>query len=425
MRPQRWLHIIPVSFIMYTIAFIDRTNVSLALRSMMRALHMDPTQAGGAAGVFFWGYMALQIPGGYLAQRWSAKRFVAILLVVWGVCSVGCGLVQTWHQFLVMRFLLGVAEGGVWPAVLVLLSHWFPRGERARANAYWMLCLPIAVIISAPLSGWILGRWNWRVLLIAEGALPFLWLSIWWAFIDDHPREARWISIEERNYLEATLLEESGELDSAKPDGFWRALLKIFLMWWRMLRNPTVLLMVGIYLMSTVGNYGYLFWLPSALGNARKMSNLLVGVLYTIPYMVTAIGMVLISRHSDKRSERRGHVAFGLAWAGACMMACTLLTGHAPTWSFVAISLVGAGSYGMLGPYWAIPTETLPRSVSGSAMGLINALGNLGGYFGPVAVGYVYNRTGDFRYAFGLLSVAYLTGSALTFLLPSRAAAHE
>ena len=424
MHSQRWLHIIPVSFIMYTIAFIDRTNVSLALPSMSHALHMNPTQAGGAAGVFFWGYVLLQIPGGHLAQRWSAKRFVAILLVVWGLCSVGCGLVQTWHQFWVMRLLLGVAEGGVWPAVLVLLSHWFPRGERARANAYWMLCLPIAVIFSSPLSGWILGRWNWRVLLIAEGALPFIWLVIWWASIDDYPHEARWISTEERNHLEATLREESRELDSAQPDpsaqpgSFWRALLKF----WRTLLNPIVLIMVLVYLMENFGNYGFLFWLPSALGNARKMSNLLVGVLYAVPYVMTAIGMVLISRHSDKRCERRGHVAFGLAWAGTCMMACALLTGHSPAASFVAISLVGAGSYGILGSFWAIPTETLPRSVSGAAMGLVNALGNLGGYFGPLAVGFVFHRTGDFRYAFGLLSLAYLVGSALTLLLPSRAA---
>ncbi len=425
MRSQRWLHIIPVSFIMYTIAFVDRTNVSLALPSMSCALHMNPTQAGGAAGVFFWGYVLLQIPGGHLAQRWSAKRFVAILLVVWGLCSVGCGLVQTWQQFWVMRLLLGVAEGGVWPAVLVLLSHWFPRGERARANAYWMLCLPIAVIFSSPLSGWILGRWNWRVLLIAEGALPFIWLVIWWAFIDDYPHEARWISTEERDYLEATLREESRELDSAQPDpsakpgSFWRALLKF----WRTLLNPIVLIMVLVYLMENFGNYGFLFWLPSALGNARKMSNLLVGVLYAVPYVMTAIGMVLISRHSDKRRERRGHVGFGLAWAGACMMACILLTGHAPTLGFVAISLVGAGSYGMLGPFWAIPTETLPRSVSGPAMGLINALGNLGGYFGPLAVGFVFHRTSDFRYAFALLSLAFLAGAAATLLLPSRAAA--
>ena len=169
MRSERWLRIIPVAFIMYTIAFIDRTNISLALPSMARELHMTSTQAGDAAGIFFWGYLLLQIPGGHLAQRWSAKRFVSILLVLWGVCSVGCGLVRTTHEFWIMRFLLGVAEGGVWPATLVLLSHWFPRPERARANAYWMLCLPVAVIVSSPVSGWILGRWNWRVLLIAEG----------------------------------------------------------------------------------------------------------------------------------------------------------------------------------------------------------------------------------------------------------------
>ena len=415
MKSQRWLHIIPVSFIMYTIAFIDRTNVSLALPSMSRALHMNPTQAGAAAGVFFWGYVLLQIPGGYLAQRWSAKRFVAILLVVWGVCSVGCGLVHTWRQFWVMRLLLGGAEGGVWPAVLVLLSHWFPRGERARANAYWMLCLPIAVIVSSPLSGWILGRWNWRVLLIAEGALPFVWLVIWWAFIDDYPHEARWISAEERNYLEATLLEESREITSAnsdpsaKPDSIGRALV-----------NPIVLLMVAIYLMENFGNYGYLFWLPSALGNARKMSSQLVGVLFMVPYVATAIGMVLMSRHSDKHGERRRHVAFGMAWGGACMLACILLTGRSSILGFAAISLVGAGTYGVLGPFWAIPTETLPRSVSGPAMGLVNALGNLGGYFGPLAVGYVFHRTADFRYAFALLCLAYLVGSSLTFLLPSR-----
>jgi MFS family permease len=275
-----------------------------------------------------------------------------------------------------------------------------------------MLCLPVAVIFSSPLSGWILGRWNWRVLLIAEGALPFVWLVIWWIFIDDYPKEARWISAEERDYLEATLQNESRELDSAHPAAAWQVLFK-----------PVVLVLVGIYLMENFGNYGYLFWLPSALQNARHMSNLLVGLLYTVPYVITAIGMILLSRHSDKRRERRGHVATGMAWAGANMLACALLASHAPGWSFAAISLVGAGSYGMLGPFWAIPTETLPRSVSGPAMGLVNAIGNLGGYFGPLAVGFVFHRTGDFRYAFALIGLGYLTGAGLTRLLPARAAA--
>jgi MFS family permease len=416
MPSQRWVHIIPVSFIMYTIAFIDRTNVSLALPSMSKSLHMDPTQAGGAAGIFFWGYIVLQLPGGYLAQRWSAKKFVSILLVLWGVCSVGCGLVETSREFWAMRLLLGVAEGGVWPAVLVLLSHWFPRGERARANAYWMLCLPVAVIVSSPLSGWILARWNWRVLLISEGAFPFLWLLMWWTLIDDYPRQARWISPEEREFLEATLERESCEIEFGAVGG--PAGIP-----WRELVAPPVLVMVAVYWLQNVGNYGYLFWLPSALQNIQKMSNTRVGLLAAIPYFITAVGMVLVSRHSDKKHERRLHVAFGLAWGGAMMLVCILLTAHFPSWSFAAISLVGAGSYSMLGPFWAIPTETLPRSVSGPAMGLVNALGNLGGYFGPLAVGFVYHRTGDFRYAFAVLSVAMMAGAVAAFFLPHRSTA--
>ena len=408
MPSQRWLHIIPAAFIMYTIAFIDRTNISLALPSMSRALHMSPPQAGAAAGIFFWGYLLLQMPGGYLAQRWSAKRFVSILLVLWGGCSVGCGLVHTWREFWLMRLLLGVAEGGVWPATLVLLAHWFPRAERARANAYWMLCLPLAVVVSSPLSGWILGRWDWRVLLISEGLFPFLWLLVWWWFIDDHPRQASWISAQERHHLETTLERESTELDPVTPGPLLRSLLR-----------SQLLVMVGFYFLLNCGNYGYLFWLPSAMEKARKLSSAQVGVLFALPYLITGVGMIIVSRHSDRRHERRGHVAFGMAWGGAFMLASVLLTRSFPALSFLAISFVGAGTFGALGPFWAIPTETLPRAVSGSAMGLVNALGNLGGYFGPLAIGYLNQHTGNFVYAFGMLSVAYFVSSiVILFLRP-------
>src|SRR6516165_1321787 len=406
MPQQRWLRIIPVAFIMYTIAFVDRTNISLALPSMSADLRMSPTQAGAAAGVFFWGYLLLQIPGGYLAHRWSAKRFVSVLLVIWGVCSAATGLVGTWREFWIMRLLLGVAEGGVWPATLVLLSSWFPRAERARANAYWMLCLPAAVVLSSPLSGWILGHWNWRILLISEGALPFLWLVVWWYFISDHPHQARWISAEERDYLESTLRREASELQPASSESYLRALLR-----------PHVLLMVGIYFLDNSGNYGYLFWLPSALENARKMSHVQVGFLFAVPYIVTAVGMVLISRHSDRTRERRRHVAFALGWGGILLLSSILTSNHAPALSFSLIALVGAGTYGVLGPFWAIPTETLPSSVAASAMGLINALGNLGGYFGPLAVGYLNQRTGNFLLAFGALRAGFVAASAMSLLL--------
>jgi len=403
---KRWQHIIPVAFIMYTIAFVDRTNISLALPSISRELHMNPEQAGSAAGVFFWGYLLLQIPGGHLAEHWSAKRFISILLVCWGLAAVGCGLVHTWQEFWVMRLVLGIAEGGVWPATLVLLAHWFPRAERARANAYWMLCLPTAVVISSPISGWILGRWGWRVMLISEGAIPFVWLIIWIIFIADRPHQAKWISAQEREFLETTLESEGAELDFQASEPYLKLLLR-----------PQVLLMVLIYFLVNSGNYGYLFWLPSALHNEKRLSDLVVGILFAVPFIVTGIGMVLISRHSDKTRERRGHVGGALAWGGVFLLASVLLSPHSFVLSFLAITLVGAGSFGSLGPFWAIPSETLPRSVSGSAMGLINALGNLGGYFGPVIVGYLNKRTGNFVYGFAALGFGFLLGALLTALV--------
>src|SRR3982074_2661438 len=222
----RWIRIIPVALIMYTIAFIDRTNISLALPHISRDLHLDPQQAGTVAGIFFWGYLALQIPGGHLAKNWSAKKFISVLLVVWAVFAVGCGLARTYHELLLLRLLLGVAESGVYPATLILLSHWFSRAERARANAFWLLCLPGAVILASPFSGWILDHWNWRVMLVAEGSLPFLWLAIWLAFIQDHPSEATWLPEDERIPLVETLRRESCALEGSEKDPYLRALLR-------------------------------------------------------------------------------------------------------------------------------------------------------------------------------------------------------
>src|ERR1043165_7912860 len=184
MKQDRWLRIIPVALIMYTISYIDRTNISLALdpniSHMMRDLMMDDRLKGEAAGIFFLGYVMLQIPGGYLANRWSPKKLVSILLVLWGFCAVGCGLATTFTQFEVMRFLLGVAESGVFPATLVLLGNWFPPPERAPAHAFWSLRQPLAVAASAPFTGWLLELYGCQKMIILEAPLPFLWLPIWW-----------------------------------------------------------------------------------------------------------------------------------------------------------------------------------------------------------------------------------------------------
>ncbi|HEV2426033.1 MAG TPA: MFS transporter [Terriglobia bacterium] len=428
---ERWLQVILVAFVMYTIAFIDRTNISVALSSISRDLHMDPAQAGSAAGVFFWGYLVLQIPGGYFARRWSAKWFIAILLVAWGACSVATGLVQTGHQFWIMRLLLGVTEGGVWPAVLVLLANWFPRDERARANGFWMLCLPLAVVLASPLSGWILGHWNWRVLLISEGSFPFVWLAVWLWRIHDHPHQARWISAAEREHLERTLEREAAEIERAEaaeralrhnsPDPLNARLAEPQSAeppLGRALLGPQVLLMCGVYFLLNTGNYGYLFWLPTAMEKAQHLSHLLVGWLFAVPYFITGIGMVLISKHSDRHRERRLHVALPLATAGLVLLAGVLTDRYSAALSFPLIAVIGAGSYGALGPFWAIPTETLPRRVAGPAMGMVNALGNLGGYFGPLLVGSISKHTGSLMLAFSLLAASLIAGGALGLLLP-------
>jgi MFS family permease len=215
---KRWLRIIPVALIMCTIAFIDRTNISLALPHIRRDLSLDSQQAGTVAGIFFRGYLSLQIPGGHLAKRWSAKKFISILLVAWGIFAIGCGLARTYQELLLSRLLLGVAESGVYPATLILLSHWFSRSERARANEFWLLCLAGAVILSSHFFGWMLDHFSWRVMLVAEGSLPFFWLIVWLALIRDHPAQAPWLPAREQAVLMETLRAEGRELRIQKDE---------------------------------------------------------------------------------------------------------------------------------------------------------------------------------------------------------------
>jgi MFS family permease len=410
-QKQRWLRIIPVATIMYAIAFINRANVGQALPSISRELHIGADLAGKIAGIFFVGYLLLQVPGGYLASRWSTKWFVSCSLVVWGACAFGCGLVHTWQQLWVMRFLLGVAEGGMYPATLILLSHWFPRSERARANAWLSTALPLSLAASAPFSGWLLDRWNWRVMLMVEGALPLIWLVVWLVGIYDYPRQAPWISTEERNYLEGEFRRDVAQREPARPENYWSALLA-----------PQVLILALVKLLMLSGQLGYTFWLPSALEKARNISHLKAGLLYTIPFLVGAVTLLLNSAHSDRRRERRAHVAVPMIIGGLALFGGVLTSERWPLLAFVLVCLASIGAFAPLGPYWAIPTEWYSRKMAGSVAGFVNGIGNLGGYFGPLLVGYLNKKTGSFTYGFALLGAFMLIGAALTFALSPRTA---
>jgi sugar phosphate permease len=409
--PSRWTRIIPVALIMYTIAFIDRTNISLALPRISHDLHLDPQQAGTVAGIFFWGYLALQIPGGHLAKHWSPKNFISVLLVAWSLFAIGCGLAGSYHELLLLRLLLGVAESGVFPATLILLSHWFSRAERARANAMWLLCLPGAVILSSPFSGWMLDHWGWRVMLIAEGALPLFWLAIWLIFIQDHPAEARWLPQAERDSLVATLRAESTDLERSENVSYLHALMR-----------PQVFVLAAIYFCFVSGQMGLLFWLPSATENFKKLSSLHTGIFYTFPFVVGAISLLVVARHSDKTRERRKHAAAVMVLGGIFILLAVAVIASSPPLAFAFIVLSGVGAYGPMAPFWAIPTETLPAKTVGSVMGLVNAIGNLGAYFAPLIVGHLNKTTGNFVSGFAYLGVITVVGGALCLLLGEKSA---
>jgi len=409
---QRWMRIIPVALIMYTISYIDRTNISLALdpniSTMMRDLLMDDRMKGQAAGIFFFGYILLQIPAGYLANRWSAKKLVAIFLVMWGLAAVGCGLISTFAQFEAMRFLLGVAESGVFPTTLVLLANWFPRSERARANAYWSLCQPLAVAGAAPITGKLLDVWGWKTMLIMEGALPFIWLPIWLYYISDHPKDAKWISVEERGYLEQTLHRESGDLHFGAAPPIWQAFLR-----------PTVFVMLAIYFLQNCAAYGCMTFLTEGLkGEGRHASGLQYGILFAIPYVITAICMVANSRHSDQTRERRKHVALPYFVSGVCLIGSVLIKPYSFWTSYALLCFAVPGPFTSLAPFWAIASETLPRSVMGSVMGLVNAIGNVGGWAGPYIVGWIKLETHSVVIPFSLIGAGLILAAALCFLLP-------
>jgi len=425
MKTDRWLRIIPVALIMYTISYIDRTNVALALdpkiSTMMKDLFMDDKMKGHAAGIFFLGYVLLQVPGGFLASRWSAKKLVAIFLVMWGVCAVGCGLVSTFRQFETMRFLLGVAESGVYPATLVLLATWFPRAERARANAYFNLCMPLAVAGSAPVTSWLLKSWNgstfaqstglanWQATLVIEGVLPFIWLPIWLYFISDRPSQAKWISPEEREFLEKTLEREATQGQPVKAASIWQVFL-----------HRPIYVMMAIYFLQNCAAYGCNTFLTSSFdASPRPFTEVERGFLFAVPYLVTAVAMVLNSWHSDKTQERRAHAALSYGLSGLCLILSVVLSRYSFWLSFAFLCFAIPGPFAGLAPFWANAGETIPRAHLGVVIGVVNAVGNLGGHYGNVIAGWLKQTTGGSIVAsFSTLGSGLIIAAALCFLLP-------
>ncbi|HXJ23460.1 MAG TPA: MFS transporter [Polyangia bacterium] len=388
-RSRALVRIVPYLLLLYFIAYLDRVNISYAALEMRRALPLTDAQYGFGAGIFFVGYFLFEIPGSLLVETWSARGWIARILIGWGLVACAMAFVQTPRQFFWLRFLLGAAEAGFFPGVLVYLSHWFRVEDRARAFALFMLAVPMSNVVGAPISGLLLGvHWGglagWRWLFLLEG-LPAIVLGVVTIFVlTDRPAQARWLTAAERGHLEAELAAEAAATPVAPG---WRAGA-------RAVARREIWLLVLAYFGIVTTSYGFSLWMPTVVKGLTGLSNLQVTLVATLPYIAGGLWTGLSGWSSDRSGERRWHTILPMLSAAAGM-ALGVAT-RAPGWGLLALALVGGGIYGFMPSFWAMPRWFTSGAAGAAAVGLINSTGCLGGFVGPYLVGRL--KTGPTAY---------------------------
>lgn len=399
---RRWTVLIPLIMFIYIIAYMDRVNIGFGLTYIRDALDMTDAQAGFASGIFFIGYLALQVPGGYLAQKWSAKKVVAALMILWGICAVAEGVVHSYGQLLAVRFFLGVFEGGVQPALMVMINRWFSLSEKTQANSLFIMHNPIATLITGPFAGLLLSLGDWRLLFIIQGLLPLLGVAIWWALSADAPSLARWASDQERAEIDRKRAAE--ERPAVASD--WRAAV----------RSPFVWILALLGFLVWFGFYGLQMWLPTLLKQSFK-TDWEVGLVSAIPPIVTAAAIYLNGRGADKDRRYNLRVAVPLI-AGGIILACSTLVTADMRWVIVAVySLATACQLSFFGSYWTINSILVRPAAVGTAFGIINGVGNLGGFLGPYVGGWVKDQSGSLPLSTAVFGGAVVVAGMVALLL--------
>jgi D-galactonate transporter len=399
------LRVMPYVFILYIVAFLDRVNVGYAALQMTRDLGFSAEVFGFGAGIFFFGYVILEIPGSVIVERWSARKWIARIMISWGILAIIMAFVRTSSQFYWVRFLLGAAEAGFFPGLIVYLSHWFRYEDRAKAVAMFMAAIPVSNLVGSPISGLLLGvRWmnlaGWRWLFIIEG-VPAVILGFFTIYyLTDWPREAKWLPEDEKRWIIRELESEKEVRKAARHFSMWQAL-----------GNRDVLLLVGAYFFAVVGFYGLNIWLPTVIKQSSGWSDLKVTMVAMIPHLVGLIAMLLVGASSDRTGERRWHAATVMVAGGIGYVLVILAGGH-PLLVVAAFCLVAAGVDGFMPAFWPLPTSFLTESAAAAAIGLINSFGNLGGFVGPFILGYVRTQTNSFDIGLALLAVSMVLGAA-------------
>jgi len=404
LRKVAW-RLIPLMGLLYFVAFLDRVNIGFAALTMNADLGLTQSMYGLASGIFFIGYVLFEVPSNIIMERVGARLWIARIMITWGLVSAGTAFVTSANQLYVLRFLLGVAEAGFFPGMILYLTYWFPEAWRGRILSAFMVALPTSNVIGSPVSTAILsldarGLHGWQWMFLLEGMPALLCGVAVLAFLRDGPKKAAWLSSEEKEWLHAELTRERTTLTAHSSLAA--------------LREPRVWFLGLVYFGMVTGLYGFGFWLPQIVKGFGNLSNLEVGFVSAIPYAVGALSMYLWGRHSDRTGERTWHVALP-TFVGAAGLLLSAYWSDSPLLALAALCVTALGCYPALPVYWTLPTSMLAGGAAAAGIALANSIGNTGGFLGPTLVGFVTDATGSYAAALCMLAV-FVAGSGVLVL---------
>jgi len=393
---------IQVIGITYSLAYLDRANFGFASAAgINQDLGISKGLASLIGALFFLGYFFFQIPGAIYAERRSVKKLVFWSLILWGGCASLTGIVSNIPSLMVIRFLLGVVEAAVMPAMLIFISNWFTKRERSRANTFLILGNPVTVLWMSVVSGYLVHSFGWRHMFIAEGAPAIIRAVCWWFIVQDKPAEVSWLTQQQKDDLAETLRAEQAAIKPVRNYG-------------EAFRSPAVIKLCAQYFCWSIGVYGFVLWLPSILKNGSTLGMVETGWLSALPYLAATIAMLAASWASDKLNRRKVFV-WPCLLIGAAAFAASYAVGSTHFWiSYALLVVAGAAMYAPYGPFFAIVPELLPKNVAGGAMALINSMGALGSFVGSYVVGYLNGATGSPAASYSFMSVALVAAVILT-----------
>ncbi|MEH3041102.1 MAG: MFS transporter [Sphingomonas paucimobilis] len=412
------LRVIPFLFICYLFNYIDRVNVGFAKLQMLDDLGMSETVYGFGAGIFFLGYIACGVPSNLILQRLGARRWVAVMMVAWGICSTCLMFVTTPVGFYVLRFLTGASEAGFFPGIVLYLTGWFPRAQQGRVMTIFMSAIPVSGVLGGPISGWILSHFSagqgdlaaWQWLFLLQG-LPtvFLGIAVWFV-LTDGIATAPWLDDEEKDALRRNLVEDERAKPVTASDSFASVV-----------RNPAIWMLGMLYFCIQSGVYAINFWLPTIIKTSGQNDPLMIGLMSAIPYFAAVFAMLIAGRSADRRQERRWHLAIPLI-VGALGLVIAATAQNDPVVSLFGMTLAAMGALTGLPMFWPLTNSYLSAAAAAGGLALINSTGQMAGFVSPYLVGWIKDATGGTQASLLALAAALVVGVVLTLRVPARTA---